>query len=232
VALFINKNFEPVWQTVRPVPIVRIDFGNGTVLTRTLSGNVATYACTPDGQVLDILPGIYTPAAYLDRLNQLRLLANYAGQEGPGALAARLSRYHQDQAEALKRNEVPARFVNLAPVSKAAIERGIKAVLMPGKDAERMGPGVHAGKNETPPRLDSAEDLVNWKALAEDTLVNETVRRRQIHELLAGDGLTRPEGVTRRLYKEVLHADLDDPYLGLGEVLFANYPFREDNPHR
>jgi hypothetical protein len=33
------------------------------------------------------------------------------------------------------------------------------------------------------------------------------------------------------MYKEVLNADLDDPYLGLGRVLFANYPFaKEDAP--
>jgi hypothetical protein len=31
--------------------------------------------------------------------------------------------------------------------------------------------------------------------------------------------------VTKKLYKEVLHADLDDPYLGLGPTLFAGYPF-------
>jgi hypothetical protein len=27
------------------------------------------------------------------------------------------------------------------------------------------------------------------------------------------------------MYKEVLHADLDDPYLGLGKLLFDNYVF-------
>jgi hypothetical protein len=27
----------------------------------------------------------------------------------------------------------------------------------------------------------------------------------------------------------VLHADLDDPYLGLGKSLFANYPFAAED---
>jgi hypothetical protein len=41
--------------------------------------------------------------------------------------------------------------------------------------------------------------------------------------------LSRPEKVTRPLYRDVLHADLDDPYLGLGQALFGTYPFaRED----
>ena len=44
--------------------------------------------------------------------------------------------------------------------------------------------------------------------------------------------LVKPEKMTRPIYKEVLHADLDDPYLGLGEVLFAKYLFaKEDAAH-
>ena len=31
------------------------------------------------------------------------------------------------------------------------------------------------------------------------------------------------------LYREVLGTDLDDPYLGLKEMLFKNYPFVEEN---
>ena len=61
--------------------------------------------------------------------------------------------------------------------------------------------------------------------MAQDTEVNETTRRTQIHELLAKAGLVRPDKILKPLYKDVLHADLDDPYLGLGSVLFAGYPF-------
>ena len=60
---------------------------------------------------------------------------------------------------------------------------------------------------------------------AEDLLVR---LRGQIDEMLATKGAIRPEAVTKWLYKEVLHADLDDPYLGLGETLFASYPFKDD----
>ena len=36
-------------------------------------------------------------------------------------------------------------------------------------------------------------------------------------------------GTRTLLYKEVLRADLDDPLLGLGPVLTANYPFTEED---
>lgn len=77
------------------------------------------------------------------------------------------------------------------------------------------------------------DDLRHWQLLAQDTRLNETVRRAQIHEKLAEVGLVQPAQIKRWLYKEVLHADLDDPYLGLGESLFSNYPFqREDSAYK
>ena len=79
VAQFVNGNFEPAWEMVRPVPVIRIDFGNGQVATRTLHGNIASHVCAVDGQILDILPGIYTPPVYMAALQQLRLLAASLG---------------------------------------------------------------------------------------------------------------------------------------------------------
>ena len=70
IADFINQTFEPVWESVRAVPIVRVDFGNGRVITRTLHGNIATYVCDSGGRVLDVLPGIYEPGSYVDRQNE------------------------------------------------------------------------------------------------------------------------------------------------------------------
>ena len=227
VANFINRNFEPVWQSVRPVPIVRIDFGNGTVLTRTLHGNIATYVCSPDGQVLDLLAGIYEPATYLQRLNQLRLLANFVDQQGVAKRAERLRDYHKGQLEALKKNGPAPVFVNLADRSKARIEGGVKAMLVKG----RAAPAVPV-KGGPDPALRTPQDKVLWAALAEDTRANESVRRRQVHELLAASGPVAPEKITRRIYKDILHADLDDPYLGLGDTLFANYPFKDDKATR
>jgi hypothetical protein len=217
---------------MRPVPLVRIDFGNGTVVTRTLHGNIATYACTADGQVLDVVPGIYAPAPYLDALRQLRMLANYVDQKGPAERLTRLRDYHQRQAEHLKKDEAVARFINLADMSKAKIEGRIKAVMVSGG---KIAPTANARQAKTEaqpeePRLDSKEDLSSWKTLTLDTKQNETQRRRQIHEMLAAAGAVKPAAVAKRLYKEVLHADVDDPYLGLGKVLFTNYAFaKEDN---
>src|SRR5208282_4526715 len=182
VAAYVNRCFEPVWESVRPVPIVRVDFGNGTVLTRTLHGNIATYVCTAGGQALDILPGIYTPQAYLEQLNQFRLLANYVDQLGKTRREARLIGYHLAQADALKKDQAPPRFVNMADASKKRIENGLVAVLQPSTGAM---PRIDAKETPGNPSVGSPEDLASWKALTADTQLNEHARRLQIHDLLA-----------------------------------------------
>jgi hypothetical protein len=226
VADFINANFEPAWEMVRPVPLVRIDFGNGNVLTRTLHGNILTSVCNADGQVLDALPGIYAEKTYLDRLNQLRLLAAYVKTKPADQRGDTLLAYHKAQGEALKNKDTPERFavkLRIAPPTKAAIERPVEIVL------EKPNPATLVKEDASKPTVSSPEDLKDWNLLAQDTALNETTRRRQIHELLCEKGLVRPDKVTKPIYKDVLHADLDDPYLGLGKVLFADYPFaRED----
>ena len=74
VARFIDTTFEPVWVSVRPAPLVTIDFGNDRKVVRTLQGNVATYVCDAEGTVHDVLPGIYTPRPYQEQLALLAAL--------------------------------------------------------------------------------------------------------------------------------------------------------------
>lgn len=236
VADFINESFEPVWESVRPVPIVRIDFGNGNVLTRTLHGNILTSICTSDGVLVDALPGIYREAEYLSRLDLLCGVAKNAQlvtafTNDRERLDVLIRAYHRGRAQAIKKFAKPDQVAaekRVAPISKAVIEIPLELVLLPTQPPgmSRRGKGV-----ETKSGL-AAEDVAHWRELEEDTQLNDRTRRLQIHELLARTGLVNPEKVTRPIYKEVLHADLDDPYLGLGEVLFAKYPFsKEDASH-
>ena len=106
IAAFVNVNFEPAWVSLRSVPIVRIDFGNGKVLTRTLHGNIATSVCTSDGAVLDVLPGVYEPKTYASQLQQFVLLHRWFGQDRKNNLS-KLRQYHAAQAKALAKGAGP-----------------------------------------------------------------------------------------------------------------------------
>jgi hypothetical protein len=249
VANTINHAFEPVWESVRPVPLVTIDFGNGHTITRTLHGNIATYLCNAQGTVFDILPGIYEPTEYLNQLSQFALLFRHVRQQfRPGqakdasdlkaALAShmdvRLKAYHATQAARLRENK-PADVlaVNLLKggLSKAEIEVPIE--LIAAGDLGKI-PGIDNsttfGKVLPAPAVPaSAREIAGWKELVEDTRVNESVRRRAIHEKLAVAGRVKPEDVKKWLFKEVLAADLDDPTLGIGKLLDNRYPFAAED---
>jgi hypothetical protein len=228
VAQFINANFEPTWEMVREVPIIHIDFGGGNVLTRTLHGNILTSVCTADGKTLDALPGIYNPPGYLDQLDQFRLLAQTFAWVPAENRDEWVRKYHERQAARIARNQPVQRFVEakeVLPVGKALVERRPEALL-----AGKQPNPAPAAPN--PLALREPTDLAGWKALAEDTQLNETTRRRQIHEMLAKEGLVTPATILKPVYKDVLHADLDDPYLGLGTALFENYPFTAEDGKR
>jgi len=236
VSQFVNANFEPVWVSVRPVPIVRIDFGDGRVLTRTLHGNILTSVCTSDGLLLDSFPGIYTPEVYIDRLNQFRLLAaNLRQQGGSDRQAAYVIAYHKKAAEAIKANQPPERFVEalkVMPVGKGRIELPTERIVQgnpPNGFPPNGAPPIFQPQGAQPVLVSAPPAVAGWKELAEDTTLNESTRRRQIHEMLARTGPVAPDKVLRPIYKDVLHADLDDPYLGLGKTLFENYPFAEED---
>ena len=195
IAKYIDQNFEPVWESVRPVPMITIDFGNGHKVKRTLHGNIASYVCTADGQIVDVLPGLYKPDVYRDALSKLVPVARSAQSASvrTGSKTKYLADYHIKALLSLSGSEVP-KGNNIGVVSHR--------------------------QSHTP------SDVVAWPELTEETAINETQRRKLIHERLAGtSSATTPAQMKSWLYRKVLHCDLEDPYLGLKAALFENYPF-------
>ena len=87
---------------------------------------------------------------------------------------------------------------------------------------------VIAGLPPVPAVVGSTVPLAQRPELKVDSEANERIRRKAVHDELVRRGLVRPDDIKKWLYKDVLHADLDDPMLGLGPVLNANYPFAEE----
>lgn len=240
VAQFIDATFEPAWETVRPVPVVTIDFGNGHKITRTLHGNVATYVCFADGGVLDVLPGIYTPGPYKEQLGRLAAMATLLAKNPDRADKSKA--YHARQLLAPPKASPQAKAVAL---TGGAFKGGVGGFQASGGTGSfgggfsgGFGGGFQAGtinglagqfglKGGIEGPLETT--LANRPELALDTQANETVRRRLVHEKLAKLGAVPPGDLKKWLFKEVLKTDLDDPTLGVGAVLNANYPFAEED---
>jgi hypothetical protein len=279
VADYINATFEPAWESVRPVPTVTIDFGNGHVIKRTIQGNIATYVCGPNGIVYDVLPGIYTPTVYIRQLAACKALADSlrrfaeatpateAGrQRVEWDLADRLRAYHTQQIAMLDVVSQAPQIQVFAPQMRAAFQGGggfkfggggfnfggggfngpqatsanfSGGVFGSGFASAAATPTfggiegptarlIAGGSPPSVPVMGPTGPLATRPELAMDTQVNELLRRRAIHEHLARLGVVHPDTIKKWLYKEILHADLDDPLLGLGEMLNANYPFAEE----
>ena len=64
----IKERYVLHWSTERPVPVVTIDFGDGRTMRRTLTGNSAHYILDAQGRPLDVLPGLYSPSTFTERL--------------------------------------------------------------------------------------------------------------------------------------------------------------------
>lgn len=65
VSAFLREHFVLHWRSVRPVPTVTIDFGDGRKLERTLTGNSIHYILDSQARPIEAIPGLYGPQAFL-----------------------------------------------------------------------------------------------------------------------------------------------------------------------
>ena len=70
VSAALGQRFVLHWQSVRPVPKVTIDMGDGRVIERTITGNSAHYVLDAHGRPVDVVPGLYGPKAFLRALGE------------------------------------------------------------------------------------------------------------------------------------------------------------------
>ncbi|OUL34211.1 hypothetical protein BV372_14675 [Nostoc sp. T09] len=68
ISQFLRDRYILHWQSVRPVPKVTVDFGDGRKLERTLTGNSIHYILDNSGEPVDAIPGLYGPQAFLRQL--------------------------------------------------------------------------------------------------------------------------------------------------------------------
>jgi hypothetical protein len=70
VSKYLRDNYILHWRSVRPAPRITIDFGDGRKIERTITGNSIHYILDENGEIIDALPGLYSPKAFLKYLTQ------------------------------------------------------------------------------------------------------------------------------------------------------------------
>ncbi len=104
IAALLRDKYVLHWQSVRPVPKITIDFGDGRKVQQTITGNSIHYILDKTGRPIDALPGLYAPQAFNRHLTQgAEFVAKYhqlAAKDRQGAIDT----YHQTQLTNLQAN--------------------------------------------------------------------------------------------------------------------------------
>ncbi len=240
------------WRSVRPVPKVTIDFGDGGRLERTLTGNSIHYVLDARGRLVAALPGPTGPEAFRRALVAAERAARRAARLDEDAYATwaneRLLARRAAQRDAyaaeyalLGRGPAPTRPADTA--SKAGGERAMLAVLLPPDDPTLR---LLADRRREHVRLDAAsrafllakhgatdreeaERLVDSfeATVALDEVINQHRMAPAIVERLLAEalGTLDLEAFNDWVYAEVFATPLHDPWLGLAAAdVYAALP--------
>jgi hypothetical protein len=168
VALYPNAEVSQVlrdrfilhWQSVRPVPKVTIDFGDGRKLERTLTGNSIHYVLDASGRPIDAIPGLYGPQAFLRQLQQSEAVVKTAATQIGLNRDNYLKQYYGDRL-----NTIQAQWSD--DLSKLGLKMPFRL--------SRLG-----SSSGTAPRADIAGTLATSKMVVENPIVSATLNQRTL----------------------------------------------------
>jgi hypothetical protein len=70
----VSRDYVAAWESVAPLNVDDFDLGDGTTIRAAWGGNIAMYMCTPEGKVLDVLPGLHDPTTVVRELGAAKKL--------------------------------------------------------------------------------------------------------------------------------------------------------------
>lgn len=240
----LRDHFVLHWQSVRPVPRVTIDFGDGRKLERTVTGNSAHYVLDASGQPLDVLPGLYGPQAFESWLERCETLAaDCATTSDDVQRSAVLTSYHAARRDAIDaelrddlvalgaRDFLSAQGFGLVAVDELDDETWQRIAALPGHQVVLDERSVATMRRDHPDAANAGRRAMS-KAKIEDPLVrmllafttsaaldavkNEYQLHRQIHEwFVDGSAPADFDALNERVYAELFLTPSSDPWLGL-----------------
>jgi hypothetical protein len=185
----LREDFVLHWKSVRPVPLVTIDFGDGRKLERTLTGNSIHYILDVEGRIIEALPGLYGPNAFLRSL--------LASQKVFAKLREAKDAHPGPGLNTYRRNRINALYVKwLADIQKTGgkMPEGLVQVRTP---------------DGTPTAILAARTVVT-KSVTEESLLRSLTTGAESLERVTDDGTWRKIGQLH-----LSDAQLDSRSIGL-----------------
>src|SRR5215475_1817559 len=231
VSAFLREHYVLHWNMVRPVPKVTIDFGDGRVLKRTVTGNSIHYVLDAEGRPIDAIPGLVAPKTFLASLSAAEDLAQKLARLSPAAREILFRQWHQGRVEqtlaawesdirrldpqaSLKEDSFHSRVSQL---ERASEDRWPFIAMLHRFDAA-FAPEVEKQLIPSSPTAFEAGRLARTKAMpetpllrqlrslresvAEDSTRNEYQLHRRIHEWLSNQQYTDVEKLNAQVYPQ------------------------------
>tara|TARA_R110002096_G_scaffold77896_11_gene183502 strand:- start:26499 stop:27755 length:1257 start_codon:yes stop_codon:yes gene_type:complete len=179
VSKYLRKNFTLHWSSERAVPKLTVDFGDGRVLKGTIAGNSAHYVLSSDGMPVDVVPGLYSPKAFIKALEPSRRLAKNLGS-GKDAIE-RVRKFHvaMDQKSAKAFAALPSKQNKaLAPYRQRFVGKDLMAAEMLTMSKMVIEVPIARGLAAKAPTLDA-------KAVREAVTTSEPLDQRSRNLIVA-----------------------------------------------
>jgi hypothetical protein len=175
VSKALRERFVLHWKSVRPVPKVTIDMGDGRTICRTITGNSIHYVLDAQGRPVDALPGLYGAKAFLRGLDDAareELELRKCGGDA-NARSARLAQWHADRVSATE--TAWSQDLRSLGMTDGTVASGIRDF------------AIYAPPNGTPPSALSAAARVVSKTKVEWNIVRALAPRFAALEASTGD---------------------------------------------
>ncbi|MDB6124424.1 MAG: hypothetical protein JWQ71_3417 [Pedosphaera sp.] len=179
VSQYLRDHFILHWKSVRPVPKISIDFGDGRKIERTITGNSIHYVLDSSGQPIDALPGLYGPKAFMKGLSQAEQAALKWATLTGASRDQYLKQYHNERYAAISSelnadlvklgNTFPASFntqIAVATTKPTALAASTRAVSKNGAELPMLKSFQKRGSMDNPSQLAGLEDTI-WLKIAD-----------------------------------------------------------------
>lgn len=176
----LRDKFVLHWSSERPAPVVTIDFRDGRTMKRTVTGNSLHYVLDSQGRVVDAIPGLWGPQAFVRVVERAGDLAREVAPLSERARRRRLASYHAQAIGELREAWAPALAMAGVPQSAFPLDAVVPvrngawpppAIVAldtaPGAKAVTERPIVRQFIAPPPVDLSSYVETVPWRTLAQ-----------------------------------------------------------------
>jgi CHAT domain-containing protein len=236
------------WQSVRPVPTVTIDFGDGRKLERTLTGNSIHYILDSQARTIDALPGLYGPKAFLRALAGAETVFKSLALRNAEERNILLSRYYSQQHNKISAawtidtqkiggkapegfrvvegNNGEALLISPLAITKAVSEANVlRAMVMAG---EELGKITDEGAWRKIAQLHSSDAVLDERSISLIKHQNPNLTERELAQLLqkfqdsiALDTVRNEYLMHTKLYTWIVKDPIRDNVEKLNEQVYA-----------